>query len=77
MGIKMNEFQNKLLTVLMAVMLLASMVYVGREAAAYVSGNKIRAGEEKKCVVIDAGHGGDEYRLKNKFWIAENFDIVL
>lgn len=44
----------------MAFMLLVSMLYVGREAARYVAGEKIKIKEEKRCVVIDAGHGGDD-----------------
>ncbi len=57
---RMNAFQSKLFSVIMTILLLASMVYVGREAAAYVSGRNVDMGEEKMCVVIDAGHGGDD-----------------
>lgn len=56
----MNRFQYKLLSVAMAVLLLASMLYVGREAAAYVAGKNVDVGEGKRLVVIDAGHGGDD-----------------
>lgn len=54
----MNRFQYKLLSAAMAVMLLVSMAFVGREAAVYVAGSNEEVGEDKKCVVIDAGHGG-------------------
>lgn len=56
----MNSFQYKLLSSAMAVMLLVSMAFVGREAAVYVAGSNVEVGEEKRCVVIDAGHGGDD-----------------
>ncbi len=56
----MKEFQYKLLSGAMAVMLLVSMFYVGREAAVYVAGETVDAKQEKLCVVIDAGHGGDD-----------------
>lgn len=56
----MNRFQYKLLSAAMAVMLLVSMAFVGREAAVYVAGSNVEVGEDKKCVVIDAGHGGDD-----------------
>ncbi len=59
-GIKMSKLQSRLLTILMTILLLASMVYVGQEAASYVTGKTIDVGEEKWCVVIDAGHGGDD-----------------
>ena len=44
----------------MAVMLIGSMLLVGREAARYVTGEKLKVQEEQICVVIDAGHGGDD-----------------
>ncbi|MCI9438002.1 MAG: N-acetylmuramoyl-L-alanine amidase [Lachnospiraceae bacterium] len=44
----------------MAVMLLVSMFYVGREAAVYVAAGNVDRKEEKLRVVIDAGHGGDD-----------------
>ena len=56
----MKEFQYKLLSGAMAVMLLVSMFFVGREAAVYVAGETVDAKQEKLCVVIDAGHGGDD-----------------
>ena len=54
----MNQYQNKLLTIAVGVLLLASMVYAGREAAFYVDGSRVNVKEEGLCVVIDAGHGG-------------------
>ncbi len=56
----MNRFQYKLLSVSMAVLLLASMALVGREAAIYAAGSNVKVGETVRCVVIDAGHGGDD-----------------
>ena len=56
----MNRFQYKLLSVSMAILLLASMALVGREAAIYAAGSNVKVGETAKCVVIDAGHGGDD-----------------
>lgn len=54
----MSDFQNKLLSMIMGILLLVSMLFVGREAARYVSGQNVKVGKEQKCVVIDAGHGG-------------------
>ncbi len=56
----MNEFQNKLLSVVMTALLLVSVLYVGKEVASYVTGRNVSVGDEKMCVVIDAGHGGDD-----------------
>ena len=56
----MKEFQYKLLSLVMAGLLAVSMFFVGREAAVYVAGETVDAKQEKLCVVIDAGHGGDD-----------------
>ena len=58
----MNDFQNKLLSLIMGVLLLVSMLFVGREAARYVTGQNVEVGEGEPCVVIDAGHGEDDPR---------------
>ncbi len=56
----MNRSQYKLLSIAMTIMLLVSMFYVGREAAAYVAGRNVSVEEERRCVVIDPGHGGED-----------------
>ena len=56
----MNRLQYRILSIAMAVMLIGSMLLVGREAARYVAGEKVKVQEEQICVVIDAGHGGDD-----------------
>lgn len=38
--------------------MLVSMLLVGRETASYVNGNSVKI--EQPCVVIDAGHGGED-----------------
>lgn len=45
---------------IMGVLLLVSMLVVGREAAYYVMGKNIGVKEQELCVVIDAGHGGSD-----------------
>ena len=56
----MSDFQNKLLSLIMGVMLLVSMLFVGREAARYVTGQNVKVQKDGPRVVIDAGHGGDD-----------------
>lgn len=69
----MNKSQYKILTIIMTVLLLLSCLFVGREAAEYVMGRSIVGAAEKEgrsvpggtenekwCVVLDAGHGGDD-----------------
>lgn len=54
----MSKIQHKILTMVMGGLLIASMLVVGRETASYVSSNSVKI--EQPCVVIDAGHGGED-----------------
>lgn len=54
----MDKSQCKILSIVMTLLLLLSMFFVGRETAAYVAGINVDRGEI--CVVLDAGHGGDD-----------------
>lgn len=50
--------RNKIISALMAVILLVSMYYLARTAAQYTMNWKEQSGQ--KVVVIDAGHGGED-----------------
>ena len=39
---------------------LLSLVYIGKEVVVYTVGNTAEVQKDAKCVVIDAGHGGDD-----------------
>ena len=54
--------RDRLLSAALTLLLLASLAYLGREAAAYLAGTNVEAQEERerRRVVIDAGHGGDD-----------------
>lgn len=54
----MNKFQQKLLTIVMGCLLILAMLLVGKEAAEFVTGSSVKTGQ--RCVVIDAGHGGED-----------------
>ena len=56
----MNRLQYRVLSIAMGIMLVVSMLIVGREAARYAAGENVKIKEGKICVVIDAGHGGDD-----------------
>ena len=53
----MTERENRILQIVMAGILLVSMFIVAREGAVCVNSMQIKS-KEKKCIVIDAGHGG-------------------
>lgn len=55
----MDQLRHRLISGAAAVLLLIGGIYLGKEAVSYVAGRGT-AGEEKLCVVIDAGHGGDD-----------------
>lgn len=55
---KRNLFQEKFLTMFSGCLLLITMFFVGKEAAEYVAGKNVRV--QAPCIVIDAGHGGED-----------------
>lgn len=55
----MTERGNRILHIVMAGILLVSMYFLAREGAVYVNSVQI-AEKEKICIVIDAGHGGND-----------------
>ena len=56
----MNKFQQKLLSMIMGLLLLAAMLVLSREAAKLVNGEKVMVKKAEYRVVVDAGHGGDD-----------------
>lgn len=64
----MSKWNQRLLSVAAVLLLLLALIYVGREVTAYTAAEgigKSDAGEEPAdkaefCVVLDAGHGGDD-----------------
>jgi N-acetylmuramoyl-L-alanine amidase len=54
----MSESQVKVISMMMGVLLVASMLFVGRQAAMYVGSANVISGEDIPCVILDAGHGG-------------------
>lgn len=53
----MTEKQNRVLRIVMAGILLVSMFLAAREGAIYVNSMQVK-NNGRKCIVIDAGHGG-------------------
>ncbi|MDR0949060.1 MAG: N-acetylmuramoyl-L-alanine amidase, partial [Lachnospiraceae bacterium] len=54
----MSESSYKVLSMLMGVLLVVSMLFVGREAAVVANSKNVIPKKEEICVVVDAGHGG-------------------
>lgn len=56
---------EKIFSLALGVLLVLSMVYVAHSAAVFVGGKNVETGDaaqakDQACVVIDAGHGGDD-----------------
>lgn len=38
----------------------AALLYIAKEGEQYIASRQVRMGEEQVCIVLDAGHGGDD-----------------
>ena len=56
----MKKTGRKLLTTAALGLFFLSMFYVGRAAAFLTLGEHVNTSQQARCVVIDAGHGGDD-----------------
>jgi N-acetylmuramoyl-L-alanine amidase len=55
----MKEISRRILSIIMTLMFVISMLIVGKEASERTGGEAV-TGTKGYCVVIDAGHGGDD-----------------
>ncbi|MDR2044667.1 MAG: N-acetylmuramoyl-L-alanine amidase [Clostridium sp.] len=53
-----ERISKEIFSAVMGVLLVVSMLFVGREAAVYVGSQNVVAEDPRPCVVVDAGHGG-------------------
>lgn len=53
-------YKEQMLRCIMGILILCCSFAVGRETARYVKSNAVMTKEKTPCVVIDAGHGGDD-----------------
>ncbi len=62
----MGKMQHRLLSAALVALFLILAIHIGKETFVYASGQDLKKGKEIKdettasCVVIDAGHGGDD-----------------
>lgn len=40
--------------------MVTAMLYIAKEGEQYITSRQVMVGEEKVCIVLDAGHGGDD-----------------
>lgn len=53
-------YRDRLLGATMAILILCCAFALGREAARYTDAHAVQVRDNRPCVVIDAGHGGDD-----------------
>ncbi len=56
----MDKWNKRLVSAVAVMVFLLSLVYVGKEVGVYVSGRAVMGDKDVRCVVLDAGHGGDD-----------------
>lgn len=56
----MKTIRSKLPTACAICLILVSAAYVRQETAFYTAGKNVSMEQDEKCVVIDAGHGGED-----------------
>lgn len=57
----MEKIRYRMFSAALILALLASMLYVGRQVASFAAAGRAEVGKDERiCVVIDAGHGGDD-----------------
>lgn len=56
----MDKWNQRLVSAMAGMIFLLSLVYIAKEVVVYTVGNTTKAQKDVRCVVIDAGHGGDD-----------------
>lgn len=56
----MSKYIEKYFSLGIGLLMVACMIYIAREGAKYTSSNQIVMEEKTVCIVLDAGHGGDD-----------------
>lgn len=56
----MDKWNRRLISAAAGMLLALALVYVGKETVLYTAGSAVNEEDDRKCVVIDAGHGGDD-----------------
>ena len=59
-GIFMQEKGKRWVSVLTGVLMTVGMLYLAKELAVYTTGGSVVNDEGQVCIVLDAGHGGDD-----------------
>lgn len=59
-GIFMQKDIQRVVSIFTGVLMVAGMLYLARAFAIHTTGGTVMNGREQVCIVLDAGHGGDD-----------------
>lgn len=59
-GIFVEKISQRSISIITGVLMVVCMLYLARELAVYTTGTNVVTEEEQVCIVLDAGHGGDD-----------------
>lgn len=59
-SIFVNKYIEKYFSLGVGLLMVACMIFIARKGAQYTTTNQVVTGEEQICIVLDAGHGGDD-----------------
>ena len=58
-GIFMQKIRQRGVSIVTGMLMVAALLYLSKELAVYTTGGAVKE-EEQVCIVLDAGHGGDD-----------------
>lgn len=56
----MSKYIEKYFSLGIGLLMVACMIYIAKEGAKYTNANQVMMKEQQVCIVLDAGHGGDD-----------------
>ena len=56
----MKKYIEKYFSLGVGLLMAAALLYIAKEGGQYIDSRQVQIGEEQVCIVLDAGHGGDD-----------------
>ena len=56
----MKKYIEKYFSLGVGLLMAAALLYIAKEGEQYITSRQVQMGEEWVCIVLDAGHGGDD-----------------
>ncbi len=56
----MRKYIEKYFSLGVGLLMTAALLYIAKEGEQYIASRQVQIGEEQVCIVLDAGHGGDD-----------------